>query len=161
MFGKLDLSFSQIVAEQIKNGELYLLATGLLAPIYYFTFPSARNGPPDRIEPFPSQQILVLLFISTVCISVLAIAATKVQAATSAIPERMISWSVWIFLFCCIVYLLTLTVKNSLEEITESVLDDQSRRMDRQAPPPIQPSGTGDPIDPDDMVASIIDQHRV
>lgn len=162
MFGKLDLGIAKIIGEQVKNGELYLIATGLLAPIYYFSFPTARVGAQDKIQPFPSQQIILLIFLATICISVVAITATKVQAVgPQGIPQRMINWSWWLFAFCCAVYLLTLTVKNSMDEITERVLDENSRNTDRMYPIVGQNIDNQSPIDPDEMINDIINQHKV
>lgn len=162
MFGKLDLSIGSIIGEQVKNGELYLIATGLLAPIYYFSFPTGRVGAADKIQPFPSQQIILLIFLATICISVVAITATKVQAVgPHGIPQRMINWSWWLFAFCCAVYLLTLTVKNSLDEITERVLDENSRRVDALYPAPNHANQTTTPVDAEAMINEIINQHKV
>lgn len=163
MFGHTNLGIGSIIGEQIKNGELYIIATALLAPIYYFTFPMSRGDDDGRVTPFPSQQVIILLFIGVICISVIAVTAAKVQSAGSnAIPQRMITWSIIIFWTCCLIYLLTLTVRNSLGDLTEAAYDDQSRRQDRDMPPPGKSQAADRSlIDPDALVAETINKHRV
>lgn len=80
MFGLNEHSISETLYLQVENGELYILTTALLAPVFYFTFPNARIGLRTEARHFPSQQFIILIFVGTVIISALAVAATKVQA---------------------------------------------------------------------------------
>lgn len=160
MFGHDYTAPWPVLHDQIKNGELYLLSTALLTPLYYFTFPQSR-GTAQVIRPFPSQQFLILIFIGTISISVLAIAATKVQAAGAGIPSEMISISIWLFLFCCLTFLLSLAVRNSLPELAERSYDEESRREQTEIPPPAPPPSPGDAVDPDEMVRAVLEEHSI
>jgi len=160
MFGVHTGDFRNVVYEQIKHGELYFLATALLAPIFYFTFPEAQN--PSRAQrSFPSHRTLILIFLFTVILSVLAVAASKLQAETSGIPVRMVRWSVWLFGVSCLLYYFTLTVKNWFERGgVEGLLDEQSREEERIAPTPDRNEEPAAP-DAEDLVNQTIADHVV
>jgi hypothetical protein len=161
MFGS-DSNLRDLIFQQTKSGELYLLATGLLAPIFYFTFPIGRPAH-AQVKHFPSQQMIVLIFILTLIIAVVAIAASRMQYSTSGgMPPRMVRWSEWLFWFSCLLYLLTLVVKNWIEGGgVEDVFDAQSREQDRRTPPPNAENDQGPPQEPDDLVASTLAEHEV
>lgn len=161
MFGAHISNYTDVAYDQIKNGELYFLTTALLAPIFYFTFPSARRRGGSGIALFPAQQALILIFIMTVVVSVLAIAASKIQTVHTGIPPRMVEWSVWLFAFSCFLYFLTLTVKNWLERGgVESVIDEQSRAEDRRTPDPDR-AAEGPAPDADDLIAETLAEHTI
>ncbi len=163
MFGKESGSIPDTLFDQIKNGELYILAAGLLTPIYYFTFPQIRDNIKTKFTPFPSQQLLILIFMAIVIVAVLAVSATKVQATANGIRPQMIHLSMYLFSFCVLVFLMTLAVRNSLPELVEQAFDEQSRREQQEAPPP------GDnlarqqetPVDPEHLIASVLKEHTV
>lgn len=157
MFGMNISPLADTYWSQIKNGELYLLSTALLAPLYYFTFPKTRNGSVPVIV-FPSQQVLILIFIVTISIAVLAIAATKVRAEGSDIPPGMILFSQYLFAFCCVTFFLTLAVKHSLPDVAGQVYDDQSRREQTEIPPS-DPVPDSPPVDEDEFVRQTIEAH--
>jgi hypothetical protein len=140
---------------QIKNGELYLLSTALLAPLYYFTFPKSRNGSVPVVV-FPSQQILILIFIVTISIAVLAIAATKVRSDGTDIPDGMILFSQYLFAFCCVTFFLTLAVKHSLPDVAGQIYDDESRREQAEIPPS-DPVPDSPPVDEDEFVRQTLE----
>lgn len=148
-----------IIYDQIKHGELYFLASALLAPIFYFTFPGAQN--PSRAQrSFPSHQTLIFIFLFYVILSVLAVAASKLQAETAGIPARMVRLSVWLFALSCIFYYFTLTVKNWFERGgVEEVFDEQSREEERNAPNPEEAEPA--PPEPEDLVAQTIADHVI
>lgn len=160
MFGSQG-SFQDLVYQQTRSGELYLIATGLLAPIFYFTFPIGRPAH-AQVKHFPSQQMIVLVFILTLIIAVVAIAAARMQYSTAGgMPVRMVRWSEWLFRFSCLMYLLTLVVKNWIEGGgVEEVFDAQSREQDRANPPPAS-DATPAAQEPDDLVASTMAAHEV
>jgi hypothetical protein len=160
MFGVHTGNFTNVVYEQIKHGELYFLATALLAPIFYFTFPEAQN-PSRSQQSFPSHRTLILIFLFTVILSVLAVAASKIQAEASGIPIRMVRWSVWLFGVSCILYYFTLTVKNWFGRGgVEGLLDEQSREEERIAP---DPDRNEEPaaVNAEDLVNQTIADHVV
>lgn len=158
MFGKEFDSNYHVIYDQIKHGELFFLSTALLAPIFYFTFPQVYNVSRAQ-RTFPSHQTLILIFIFTVILSVLAIAASKLQAEEAGIPFRMVSWSVWLFAFSSIFFYFTLTVKNWFERGgVEGILDEKSREEERVAPADAG-SGLRPAVDPDDLVAATIAAH--
>lgn len=157
MFGRNITPLGDTFWAQIQNGELYLLATGILAPLYYFTFPKRGNGG-SSIVVFPSQQVLILVFIATISITVLAVAATKVQAEGERIPSYMIDFSQLLFLFCAILFFLTLAVKHSLPDITEQVYDEESRRQERESPPN-DPLDTSSHVDPEEFIRETLAAH--
>jgi hypothetical protein len=161
MFKAASFDPGPVLHDQIKNGELYIIAAALLAPIYYFTFPQSRSALTSSIRPFPSQQLLILIFIGTVCLAVLAIAATKVQTTPAGIPPRMIDISVGLFVSCSIIFFLTLAVRNSMPETAEASYDEESRREQMSIPPPKPLDLSGGPVNPDDLVASAIKSHSV
>jgi len=92
MFGTDRGGAWDIIYEQIKHGELYFLSTALLAPIFYFTFPGARSTSSADVGQFPSQRVLILIFVLILILSVLAIAASKLQSEATGIPPRMVRW---------------------------------------------------------------------
>jgi len=158
MFGRDGGPLSQIIFEQIKHGELYFIAAALLAPVFYFTFPQVQNLSRTQ-RTFPSHQTLILIFIFTVILAVLAIAASKLQAEEAGIPVRMVTWSEWLFALTSILFYFTLTVKNWLERGgVENILDDQSREEERIAPVPSK-SGEAPAVDPDALVAATLTAH--
>jgi hypothetical protein len=150
-----------IIYDQIKHGELYFLSTALLAPIFYFTFPGARSAASTEIGQFPSQRVLILIFVLTLVISVLAIAASKLQSEVAGIPPRMVHWSEWLFSLSCVLYFFTLTVKNWFERGgVESIYDEQSREEDRRNPDP-ERQAEEPAVDPDTLVEQTIAAHVV
>jgi hypothetical protein len=160
MFGVHEDGFSNVVYAQIKHGELYFLATALLAPIFYFTFPEAQN-PSRAQQSFPSHRTLILIFLFTVILSVLAVAASKLQTETNGIPVRMVKWSAWLFGVSCILYYFTLTVKNWFERGgVEGLLDEQSREEERIAPDPERDHEPAAP-DAEDLVNQTLADHVV
>lgn len=160
MFGLHAGSLAHIIYEQIKHGELYFLASALLAPIFYFTFPGAQNR--SRAErSFPSHQTLIFIFLFYVILSVLAVAASKLQAETAGIPPRMVKLSVWLFALSCIFFYFTLTVKNWFERGgIEQLLDEQSREEERVAPDSKKEGEAAAP-EPDDLVEQTLADHVV
>lgn len=147
-----------ILWDQVKNGELYIIASALLAPLYYFTFSHYKRGG-EGARPFPSQQVLILVFIAILIVAVIAIVASKVTNAGSEIPRHMVAGSLYILLFCVLIYFLSLAAKNSIEEVTEGILDDQSRA--EQENYPVDAPGNDQPVDADALVADVINKHRV
>lgn len=162
MFGRED-RFFQIIAEQVGNGELYIITTALLAPVFYFTFPNARLSVDSQTRNFPSQQIIILIFIITIILSVLAIAATKLQdVGEEPIPPRMINWSWWLFGVSTGMYYLTLVVRNWLERGgVDDVYDRQSAADDEEMPESGNASAGRQPRDPDEFVGDVLAQHAV
>jgi hypothetical protein len=161
MFGNNNLSTTEVLFNQVKNGELYIMAASLLAPLYYFTFPQARGGN-GSVRLFPSQQVLVLIFIGTICFAVLAIAAAKLQAAGTGIPRGMIGVSVALFAFCSATFYLSLAVRNSLPDAAAAAWDDQSRKEQGDVPPPEdRPAENASPVDPDALVAETLKAHTI
>jgi hypothetical protein len=160
MFGLHAGTVQEIIYEQIKHGELYFLASALLAPIFYFTFPAAQN--PSRAQrSFPSHQTLIFIFFFYVILSVLAVAASKLQAETTGIPPRMVRLSVWLFGFSCVFFYFTLTVKNWFERGgVEELFDEQSRTEEKIAPDPEKEAEPAAP-EPDDLVAQTLADHVV
>jgi hypothetical protein len=159
MFGRDISPLDSTLWSQIENGELYLLSTALLAPLYYFTFPKRGNGATSVIV-FPSQQALILIFIATICIAVLAIAATKVQAEGAQIPPGMILFSQYLFFFCCLVFFLTLAVKHSLPDTVEQAYDEESLRQQNEIPPNDRPQKI-EQTDPEEFVRQTLAAHSV
>jgi uncharacterized membrane protein YidH (DUF202 family) len=163
MFGKAFGSWTEIVFDQVKNGELYIIAAALMAPVFYFTFPNARAaGESKATRSFPSQQLIILIFIVGIIIAVLAIAATKVQTTASVapgrlpIPLRMIQLSAWIFAFYALLYFFTLVVRNWLDRGgVERTLDEASQRLDQEIPRS-DAAHQSDPVSADQLVADTL-----
>lgn len=158
MAGQNSITVNDIVWDQVKNGELYIIASSLLAPIYYFTF--LRYGRDGGSSPFPSQQVLILIFICTLILAVIAIVASKVTNGGQPIPEHMVRLSLYLLIGCTIIFLLTLAARNSIEEVTEATYDQGSRREEKLYPPNLSTEAKI-AEDPDAMIAEVINQHSV
>jgi hypothetical protein len=158
MAGQSSITVNDIVWDQVKNGELYIIASSLLAPIYYFTF--LRYGRDGGFSPFPSQQVLILIFICTLILAVIAIVASKVTNGGQAIPPHMVKLSLYLLVVCTFIFFITLAARNSIEEVTEATYDQGSRR-EEELYPPAQAGETAEAEDPDSMIADIINQHSV
>lgn len=129
------------ILEQVDEGQLFFVATALLAPIFYFTFPSARNPNGQSAKPFPSQQILIGVFIGTVVVSALAVSILDFPVVNlngqETLKSRMVSISVALFAFASVFYFLSLVVRNWLDRGgVESMLDKRSKETDEAYPPP-------------------------
>jgi len=161
MFGTDRGGAWDIIYEQIKHGELYFLSTALLAPIFYFTFPGARSTSSADVGQFPSQRVLILIFVLILILSVLAIAASKLQSEATGIPPRMVRWSEWLFGLSCVLYFFTLTVKNWFERGgVENIYDEQSREEDRRNPDP-ERAAEPPAVEPDALVEQTLAEHVV
>jgi len=136
MFRYDDVNLSYVFHNQIRNGELYIIATGLLAPIFYFTFPQYKGVANGAHRPFPSQQLLILIFIFVTTITSISVTAISVEDLSNGIPDRMIVISAAIFLLCTLIFLLSLVVRNAMPDLATQEFDGESRRETQDIPPP-------------------------
>jgi hypothetical protein len=115
-----------IIVENLRSGELFLYATALLAPLYYFIFRDYRGS-----RRFPSSGAFMLLSALILIISGGLFAIERAESTLTQIKFLdhssifFLSW--WMYIFAIIIVYIAHVYKNLMEGGASSITSSQTQ----------------------------------
>lgn len=120
--------------EVIRNGELYLLASGTVSPLFYITLIRYRPDGDDRwVTAFPHGISYLLCSIAVLATAIVFIAVRSIDASDQVVLpiqlEKFVTASWFVYLFSTFMVFTAAVHKNILEDTTAGVLREEEVRF--------------------------------